>query len=206
MTHNQIDYWDLQRKKQADTETARHYRFQDAENKRHNLATETYNMSDLAERSRHNVATEKETSRHNIASENFALSDLNERTRHNIATENVAISELAETRRHNQQAEALSAEQNRINALRQRADQLFNEAQTKINTINANANTRNAATQASRELSRVNEWKKEFDEQLKNNRVHRAAETLNTATRGVQTIMKGFDTALNVGGAILGGM
>lgn len=94
MTHNQINYWNLQ------------------ETKRSNVANEK-------ETNRHNVATETETNRHNVATERIDLGKLSETQRHNLATEGLTGRELDikqgtlnETIRSNQAREAEASRHN----------------------------------------------------------------------------------------------
>lgn len=94
MTHNQIDYWNLQETKRSnlakETETNRHNVAFENETNRHNVVSEGIDMGNLIELSRHNQATEYETNRHNVASESLDASKLQETQRHNIATEEIA--------------------------------------------------------------------------------------------------------------------
>lgn len=98
MTHNQINYWNLQESKRHNVEGEK-------ETNRHNLATE-------GETYRHNVSSEgidisklNETKRHNVQSEGIESGKLAEQQRHNIQTENVDISSLQELGRHNRESE-----------------------------------------------------------------------------------------------------
>lgn len=64
------------------------------ENQRHNLATETQAINELAETTRHNKVYEAESHRHNVATENISLWDLNEKVRHNLETEKIQNQEV----------------------------------------------------------------------------------------------------------------
>lgn len=75
------------------------------ENKRHNLETEAFNISQLDEVRRHNLAYESETQRHNLANESYQIMSLAEAKRHNIATETQQSNLLTETIRHNTMTE-----------------------------------------------------------------------------------------------------
>lgn len=146
MTKNQIDYWNLQETKRANTETARHNQAYETETNRHNVATEGIDMGKLSETSRHNQATEgidmgklNESIRHNQVNEGIDLGKLNESIRHNQATESQAMrdltaryAELQEMTRHNIAYENVKDRKNEIQSSLGVLAQQLNEA--KYNT------------------------------------------------------------------------
>lgn len=116
MTHNQIEYWNLQENKRhnlaSEGETNRHNVSTESETYRHNVQSEATEIGKLNESVRHNMATEYETNRHNVSSENLGFAQLAETRRHNTATESlesmknqVLKDNLAETVRHNKVSE-----------------------------------------------------------------------------------------------------
>lgn len=119
MTQNQIAYWKLQEERRANQESERnkegnlqeqisHNRNVEAENYRHNMATETLGTEQLV----HNRNVLSETTRHNTRSEEISEFQSKEAKRHNIATETETerhnIASEMEIARHNQQSEAIS--------------------------------------------------------------------------------------------------
>ena len=118
MTHNQIEYWNLQETKRhnvvGETETQRHNVAGETETNRHNVATEAVDIGRLNETVRHNTVTERESERHNRESENIGYGQLNESIRHNTVTEGIQrmdaqtrADQLQETIRHNKAAESI---------------------------------------------------------------------------------------------------
>lgn len=128
MTHNQIEYWNLQENKRhnlaSESETARHNVSTEGETNRHNLVTESTEIGKLGETIRHNVATEQESARHNRETENIGYGQLNETVRHNLASESIESmnaqikkDQLAETVRHNKQQEIIDKTNATTNAV-----------------------------------------------------------------------------------------
>ena len=154
MTQNQINYWNLK------------------ETQRSNLARET-------ETNRHNVASEKfgydtlgETKRHNVASENIDLSKLNETTRHNKVSENIDLSKLYETSRHNQADEANTAYRNKL----QHEGNIISLAmQSMANTLRS----QELDFAKQKELQRITEAQREFDQAVRRNDLAQAQTILN---------------------------
>lgn len=118
MTHNQIEYWNLQETQRhnlaGEGETKRHNVAGETETNRHNVATETVEIGKLNETVRHNTVTERESERHNRESENIGYGQLNESIRHNTVTEGIQrmdaqtrANQLAESVRHNKAAESI---------------------------------------------------------------------------------------------------
>lgn len=118
MTHNQIEYWNLQETKRhniaGESETNRHNVVGENESSRHNQATEAIDIGKLNETVRHNTVTEGETERHNRETENIGYGQLNESIRHNTVTESIQsmdaqtrVNQLDETIRHNQAVESI---------------------------------------------------------------------------------------------------
>lgn len=118
MTHNQIEYWNLQETQRhnlaGEGETKRHNVAGETETNRHNVATETVEIGKLNETVRHNTVTERESERHNRESENIGYGQLNESIRHNTVTESIQrmdaqtrADQLAESVRHNKAAESI---------------------------------------------------------------------------------------------------
>lgn len=129
MTHNQINYWNLQ-------ETKRHNLVGEQETSRHNRATESVDLGKLSESNRHNLATEskdlgnlKESIRHNVATENLTSRDLN-----------IAAGTLAENRRHNISSESISNKLADSNVELNQANAALAQVRTTWETLNNSAN------------------------------------------------------------------
>lgn len=125
MTHNQIDYWNLQEQKRSNVaqeiETQRSNLAREHETNRHNVETEKFNISQLAEQSRSNRVNEalkaqaqNEQARHNVTSEMQEANKLQEQQRHSAVSEyqnaidlNIKNDQLQESKRHNLATESI---------------------------------------------------------------------------------------------------
>jgi hypothetical protein len=125
------------------------------EQARHNLAYEF-------ETNRHNVQSEnlgwfnaQESQRHNLVSEDISYFNAHENQRHNLVTEDQGQQIINETGRHNRATEGIGyanirlgyanlREQSRHNM----ASESIGRSQVEVSRINADANMRNAATNA----------------------------------------------------------
>lgn len=141
MTHNQIEYWNLQETRRhnvtTEDESKRHNVAGEEETNRHNVATEGIEIGKLGEQTRHNKATEQETRRHNVETENIGYSTLAESIRHNTATENIQAMDaqtrkdsLGELFRHNTAQESID----RANAATNAVDRTTRAAQSWISS------------------------------------------------------------------------
>lgn len=136
------------------------------ETKRHNQAGESENI-------RHNVAAETETGRHNLATEQVDISKLNETVRHNQATEQFNISSLQETKRHNVETERTANRSNEIRAEANAISKAYNQALTALKSAELNLNER-------RELQRIQESVRDFNEQVRQNDILAALKSADT--------------------------
>lgn len=144
MTHNQIEYWNLQETKRhnvtTEDESKRHNVAGEGETNRHNVVTENIEIGKLGEQTRHNKATEWETNRHNVETENIGYGTLAESVRHNTATESIQAMDaqtrkdsLNEQIRHNAAQESID----RVNATTNAVDRTTRAAQSWISGSNS---------------------------------------------------------------------
>lgn len=103
MTQNTIAYGNM-------LINADHYERQDAETKRHNLATENLSWFSEYEKRRHNTATEAETNRSNLVKEDQSWFGLYETNRANQANESIGWFNAYEKKRSNEVNEGIANE------------------------------------------------------------------------------------------------
>lgn len=203
MTHNQIEYWNLQENKRHNTvteaETGRHNVVTENETQRHNVETEEFNISQLQETQRHNISTEAETNRHNIAAEVNEAAKVSETKRHNVAAENLSVQDLniradqlVETKRHNQASERLQRESNAISSLQQQADQAYKEATAltdKFNSLNKAGLTAAQTRQAEAQIKKLNQ-------DVAASKAHVTQENINTIINGAKSVANLLDALI----------
>lgn len=85
MTHNQINYWNLEETKKHNRQTEQTEIDKLAETSRHNRATEGIDLSKLTETNRHNLETERQ----GAVSLNIESAKVGETQRHNMASERI---------------------------------------------------------------------------------------------------------------------
>lgn len=221
MTHNQINYWNLQ-------ELKRHNVVTEGETNRHNVATEGIDIgklneqirsntmnyaiegAKLGETNRANLAKEAENAKHNRETErqgNISLSldkdYKQELARHNQATEgltgvdlNIKRDTLTETGRHNVASEE-------INRTGTEARAQLDRANAELSTIkqmwegflsSSQVDLNNAQRQELQ--SRINKYSADIgliESNIKRNNVQNINDTLNTLMRGLNSLYKTVD-------------
>lgn len=203
MTHNQIEYWNLQENKRHNTvteaETGRHNVVTESETQRHNVETEEFNISQLQETQRHNLSTEAETNRHNTATETNELAKLSETNRHNVATENLSMQDLniradqlVETKRHNQASERLQSQSNAIASLQQKADQAYKEATALTNQFNSLNKASLSAAQVRQAEAQINK----LNQDVAASKAHVTQENINTIINGARSVSDLLDALI----------
>nr|UUA79497.1 hypothetical protein [Picobirnavirus sp.] len=146
MTLNEMNYLSLGM-------TREHYRAMDAENKRHNEATERFNIANLDEAARHNLAVERndavrnaEMIRHQQAQDTYNMFYLGEQQRHNQAMEAVNQYDSTTKRLSMYDTSTNSSAANAIAARRLELDNMSAHAKAGVDQRNAAVNEQNAAT------------------------------------------------------------
>lgn len=203
MTHNQIEYWNLQESKRhnvvTEAETGRHNVATENETQRHNVETEEFNISQLQETQRHNISTEAETNRHNIATEANESAKLSEMNRHNVATENLSAQDLsiradqlAETKRHNQASEQLQSQSNAIASLQQQADQAYKEATAVTNQFNSLNKANLTAAQIKEAEAQIDK----LNQDVAASKAHVTQQNINTIINGAKVVSDFLDALI----------
>lgn len=186
MTHNQINYWNLQ-------ETNRHNVVTENETGRHNRATESIDLGKLNESIRHNQRTEGQTD----VSLGIESGKLQETIRHNQATEglsgadlNIKADTLQETSRHNQTQERI--DQQRM-AAQNALDYAKKDYQDIVNTwegLQRSVNVELSATQKDQAKIMINKINTEINrlqQQIDWNNYDKALEGINTLNNLLRT-------------------
>lgn len=178
MTANQINYWKLQEDRRSnlakETEANRHNIVTEGETSRHNVATEQVSLGNLQETSRHNTATEQETVRHNTATEA-------ESQRHNVASERFNISQLEENKRHNLSQEQLAGAENIIDRYKADIQKAYNNAIVELRSQELNLSQE-------KELKRIEESKRDFDEAVRYHDLQAAINALNSGSNAISKL------------------
>jgi hypothetical protein len=146
MTLNEMNYLSLQQQQE-------HFRNMDAETRRHNEATERFNIANLDEAARHNLAVERndavrnaEMIRHQQAQDTYNMFYLGEQRRHNQAQEEVSQYDSTTKRLSMYDTSTNTSAANAIAARRLELESMSAHAKAGVDQRNAAVNEQNAAT------------------------------------------------------------
>lgn len=208
MTHNQINYWNLQ-------ESKRHNVVTETETNRHNVATENIDLGRLQETTRHNLATEGETNRHNVRTEgqtdvNLGLQQgtLSEVQRHNLASEqlgygnlNLGYGQLTEQQRHNVSTESIqkfqAVSQDELNKARSQLLQTQNDWEALQQSANV--------TLTEAKVRQINKLNDEVDSQIKQIEWNIKKGQIDAAFKVYEEMLKGLDSLSGAVDALIPG-